>query len=85
MTPWMFECDLLTAADQVMLERMCYWWAEHMRYAEKGDFAKTERAFKLFDSIASRFGCTPSDRARLRIEVPRAGVRHRDLTADFLA
>ena len=41
----MFECDLLSAADQVMLERMCYWWAEHMRYAEKGDFTKTERAF----------------------------------------
>ena len=84
MTPWMFECGVVTAADQTMLEMMCGWYSEYRKAAEAGNFTKMEKAFKLFDSIASRFGCTPSDRARLRIEAPKTSVQNRVMSCNFL-
>lgn len=69
LTPPLFDMGLATNADQEMLERMCYWWAEHFRYAygDQADFGKSERAFRQFERISAKFGMTPSDRAGLSV------------------
>lgn len=59
--------------DQPALVEMCNWWADlqMLRQASDRDYRNMTLAamcFKQWISIASRFGMTPSDRAKLSVE-----------------
>lgn len=65
--------------DTPLLLAMCEWWSLYRRYArraQKGEgneyntLLMTVNAFKQFDGCASRFGLTPADRVRLKIQAP---------------
>jgi P27 family predicted phage terminase small subunit len=65
--------------DTSQLEAMCRWWARYLeneRHAcefshdiEAGDMyeKRAKRAWDAFDKVASRFGLTPADRAKLKL------------------
>lgn len=62
--------EALSAADAPQLEIACWCWARWRRLRESDDrknFYMAIAAAKQFDSIVSRFGCTPADRAKLRL------------------
>lgn len=74
------DADIATAIDAPQLQRMCEWWHELKRCqrelselepVEKNYYRfllQTQIAEKAFDSIASRFGLTPADRMRIKVE-----------------
>jgi len=68
--------------DSTMLGDMCRWYSRYVRWAaaldcadpmddkSKGLLLGAGRCWKSFDDLAARFGMTPGDRQRLRIEKP---------------
>lgn len=80
LTSQMVPGKIAKRVDSTQLAVMCRWWARYkylMDRVEKESFddevcdkleARAKRAWATFDSIASRFGMTPSDRAKLRLK-----------------
>lgn len=77
--PGLVASGVAAACDGPALTAMCEWWARYRRYSEALDAAPADGdAYQLlvmvgisttnFDRLASRFGLTPSDRAKLRTE-----------------
>ena len=90
--PGLAKMGILCELDAPMLSMMCWWYAEARRFAdaaEKADLSDLKAHRRLlvmaslcaghFDKIAARFGMTPADRARLRIDPTPVvkGVDHR--------
>lgn len=93
--PQLAELKIATALDAPELARLCQWWAlekKSLDYLEtlKADLVGSSEwrrvqlqaghARNQWDRIAARFGLSPADRAKLRIEASskRRGVRARD-------
>lgn len=83
--PPLTAAGVAKAADSVQLGIMVEWLARYRRYSawldkqgersgkSRGLMYLVKSAAEAFDSIASRFGLTPTDRAKLRL--PKAGVK----------
>jgi phage terminase small subunit len=96
--PHLVALGVAKEIDSLALEQMCFWWgsAKELRKIlqkiSKAALTKeyfrvqvlTAQADKSFNHIASRFGLTPADRARLRTENSpvRRGVPARDRSRD---
>jgi P27 family predicted phage terminase small subunit len=71
--PELIRLGLATRLDEPALISMCEWWAIYRTLKKEISAIKPNdrqiyaaaNARKQFDSIASRFGFTPADRARL--------------------
>jgi len=78
--PGLVESGVATERDAVELAEMCQWFKRYKKAAKECDrtaasnpyyrqlLLATKTAWGEFDGIASRFGLTPSDRARLKVE-----------------
>lgn len=78
---------IATAVDAAELAALCDWWALY-RIARRTLAEISDRksrsyydaqilvgaAWKQFSAIASKFGLTPSDRARLQVSPPEEGI-----------
>lgn len=85
--PQLVASKVAAEADSTQLGMMCQWWARYQRYSEacdtlpiddKGLYQMTVLcgiAWTNFDKIAARFGLTPSDRAKLRVDPSKAATR----------
>lgn len=79
--PTMLSVGLAKPTDVPQLASMCEWWARHRRYSAILDAMddNDKRLYQTtmlcaiastnFDKIAARFGLTPSDRAKLRVDL----------------
>jgi P27 family predicted phage terminase small subunit len=80
LVPRLAEMGVAAAVDAALLEMMCWWWGRYVaasKAAESLDPADgkalqvlgvASMASKQFNAVACRFGLTPADRARLRVE-----------------
>jgi P27 family predicted phage terminase small subunit len=84
LVPQLVKTKSAVEIDSTELAAMCRWWAQYNElmtrvedetpYDDDSDIRqwrlekRAKAAWAAFDSIASRFGLTPSDRARLRSE-----------------
>lgn len=94
--PQLVELKIATALDAPELARLCRWWAIEQKSLDyldglDADLVGSSEWYRVqlqagharnqWDRIAARFGMSPADRAKLRIEAssskPR-GVRARD-------
>lgn len=78
----LMQAKIVVQIDSSQLEAMCRWWARYMEnerhaceYAhdiEAGEIyeRRAKRAWDAFDKVASRFGLTPADRAKLKVAGP---------------
>jgi P27 family predicted phage terminase small subunit len=78
--PGLIAAGLAKERDATQLTFMCTWYVRARRYEKAADKMPcthkrlasmtmlANMAWKAFDRLASRFGLTPSDRAKLRIE-----------------
>lgn len=78
--PGLVAIGVAVAMDAPELVAMCQWHARYVRYGRQMDGVEptsikpnqliylTGVAWMNFDKIASRFGLTPSDRAKLRVK-----------------
>jgi len=83
--PGLISAGVAAACDSPALAMMCEWWARHRRFSRQldemtidpGEVYRTTIlcgiAWTNFDKIASRFGLTPSDRAKLSVR-PSGGA-----------
>ena len=75
----LIKAGVATALDQSALWQLCELWSLYRRAAEVANDDPTDKDARIavtqyraaWDSLASRFGLTPADRARLRVE-PKA-------------
>ena len=82
------RCNWLAPSDQLALEHLCDLWVLRTealaRHRADTDNREARTAFRdwstMFVQVASRFGMTPSDRARLGEEI----VENNDTVAEFL-
>jgi P27 family predicted phage terminase small subunit len=89
--PGLVATRVAAACDAPVLGEMCVWWEVYRRFSDHLQDTGAEEdgalramvnakmAWKEFDRIAARFGLTPSDRARLRVDPApaSAGVQPR--------
>ncbi len=78
--PGLIECGAVAAIDGTMLAAMAEWHARYRQWAgpldagEPDDDGSRRRlmgacaAWKQFEGLASKFGLSPGDRARLRVQ-----------------
>ena len=87
--PGLVESGLVKDRDAAELTTMCEWWARYRKFGDRLDKAgEDENTYQLmlqvgichtnFDKVASRFGLTPSDRAKLRAEVKPSAIMRRN-------
>lgn len=81
--PGLVSSGVAAACDSSALAMMCEWWQRYRQFSDALDAALVSKiptyqltlqvgiATTNFDRLASRFGLTPSDRARLKI-APKA-------------
>ena len=86
--PGLQKSGVVCPVDGTMLGDMCRWYSRFLRWTAAldridpvDDRAKAlllgaGRCWKSFDDLAARFGMTPGDRQRLRIEPPVAEDTH---------
>src|SRR5688572_22900134 len=78
--PGLIASGLAKERDADQLASMCEWWGRYREYSDRLDTApESQDTYRLmiqvgichtnFDKVASRFGLTPSDRAKLRMEL----------------
>lgn len=83
--PQLMKAKNAVEIDSTQLAAMCRWWAQYNELMSRVESEapydsetdnkqwrlekRARAAWSAFDSIASRFGMTPSDRARLRSDV----------------
>ena len=67
LVPYFVEWGYAGAADTMALTSMCIWWQAFRDEINEGDTRAAGNAFMKFDKIASKFGYTASDRARLKV------------------
>jgi phage terminase small subunit len=93
--PQVVQLRVARAIDAPELASLCEWWARTRKLSRKVDrlAVGTPRygtalralvaAFATFDRLASRFGLTPGDRARLRVQekAKTTGVQQRERKA----
>jgi P27 family predicted phage terminase small subunit len=94
--PRLVESGVARECDSDQLAAMCRWWAryrlgekrlEKLQPGHKREYQQTllvAICWTNFDKIASRFGMTPSDRAKLRLDPSvkkPGGVRSRERKA----
>jgi P27 family predicted phage terminase small subunit len=83
-TPGLVATGVAKARDTVALIGMCEWWALYRRLMDALSSedvspklaplaAQAGIAWDKFSQMASKFGMTPSDRAKLRVEMPQKG------------
>jgi P27 family predicted phage terminase small subunit len=77
--PGLIKSGVAKEADAPELAMMCEWWGRYRRYSRMLDRMKNNDknlyqttilcgiACTNFDKVASKFGLTPSDRAKLRV------------------
>jgi len=84
--PHLVALGVAKEIDTPALEQMCFWWGRAkdlrrlLQKISKAALTKeyfrvqvlAAQADKTFNQVASRFGLTPADRARLRSELPQA-------------
>ncbi len=84
--PGLVAMGVATAVDSFELGEMCKWWERYQRFGKQLDellddagpsapgafrvLANAGNAWERFDRIASKFGLTPADRSKLRVEQP---------------
>lgn len=77
--PGLVATRIAAACDTPSLAMMCEWWARYRTYARRLDEAPADKntyqlmlqvgiATTNFDRLASRFGLTPADRNKLRVD-----------------
>lgn len=82
--PGLIAAKIVGEADSQYLTDMCFWYSVHERAMKLVDEAleggkiptavtAAAIAWDKFDKIASRFGLTPSDRAKLRVQPAATG------------
>jgi P27 family predicted phage terminase small subunit len=92
--PDLISRGLARTVDTPALTAMCEWWARYRRYAAaldktranlkggQGILTRCVMASKQFEGLATRFGLTPCDRAKLRADAgtvrPRVESRKRE-------
>lgn len=81
--PGLIESGVATARDTTTLAEMCQWYKRYRKVAKELDrtrasnpyykdlLSATKWAWAEFDKIGGRFGLTPADRARLKVESPK--------------
>lgn len=72
--PKLIASKVARSIDSPALTAMCFWWDE-WRKADSIEVARYRRlalrdTFAMWQSLASRFGLTPSDRTKLQADVP---------------
>ncbi len=80
--PALVKAGVLKASDAGEFTALCQWWARYCKLSRELDQKKaddegylsllraTDLACRAFDRLASRFGMSPVDRARLRADAP---------------
>lgn len=83
--PGLVAMGVAAACDAPALALMCEWWARYRRFSEDLDnhAVPASKVYQTtvmvgiattnFDRLAARFGLTPSDRAKLRVEAKQKG------------
>lgn len=85
--PQLVKAKSAVLLDSIELAAMCRWWAQYNElmtrvesespYDQETDLKqwqlekRAKAAWNSFDSIASRYGFTPADRARLRVDTKK--------------
>ena len=85
--PGLAASGVARSCDSEALAMMCEWWGRYRRFSEALDRALDagESTYQLtlqvgiattnFDRLAARFGLTPADRAKLRVDAAAAPRR----------
>jgi P27 family predicted phage terminase small subunit len=90
LVPQLIKVKTAVELDSTEIAAMCRWWAQYNElmsrveseapYDDESDIRqwrlekRAKAAWNAFDSIASRFGLTPADRARLRSDTKESKV-----------
>ena len=70
LVPRLVALGIAKALDETALAAACRWYSVYREALAEGNGRNAAMAWRNCDRVLSRFGCTPADRARLRLESP---------------